>query len=212
MKTSWIYKIFAGIYDIVIDGFYFKNYDKSPRKQVIGRIRNGDRVLDICTGTGINAIKIAKRRPACNVIGIDISKDMLRIAKNKAEKEKMKNLKLAYMDAQNLKFKEETFDKILISLVLHEMEEECARAILSEAKRVLKKDGELIITEWEKKKSWYQKILFLPVHLLEPKTYREFINKDMKKYFENFGLKLEKTIYCDYTKVMIIKQDYQKMS
>ena len=63
--------------------------------------------------------------------------------------------------------------------------------IILEAKRVLKDNGEIIITEWEPSCNLYKKILFAPIHYLEPKTYRNFIKMDLHSYFEKYGLKTE---------------------
>jgi ubiquinone/menaquinone biosynthesis C-methylase UbiE len=47
----------------------------------------GKRVLDIGTGSGLLAIELAKARPDWQIIGTDISKDMLKIARENAVKE-----------------------------------------------------------------------------------------------------------------------------
>lgn len=49
------------------------------------------------------------------------------------------------MDAIELRFKSNSFDKILLSLILHELDEELATKVIMEAKRVLKDNGEIII-------------------------------------------------------------------
>ena len=60
-------------------------------------------------------------------------------------------------------------------MVLHEIDEDLAGQILYEAKRVLKDDGEIIVTEWERSKNFFRKISFLPIELLEPKTFKRFV-------------------------------------
>jgi ubiquinone/menaquinone biosynthesis C-methylase UbiE len=47
----------------------------------------GKRVLDIGTGSGLLAIELAKARPDWQIIGTDISKDMLKIARENASRE-----------------------------------------------------------------------------------------------------------------------------
>ncbi|MEE1219411.1 MAG: class I SAM-dependent methyltransferase, partial [Ruminococcus sp.] len=116
-----------------------------------------------------------------------------------------KNIKLYKMDATKLDFKLNSFDKISLSLILHEMNDELRSKILNEAKRVLKKDGKIIITEWERSTKLSKRLLFMPIHLLEPKTYREFLKKDLYSYFSKYGLKIEKITHCDYTKVIVLK-------
>lgn len=130
---------------------------------------------------------------------------MLDVAKTKIAKANIKNIELYEMDATKLSFEPESFDKILLSLVLHEMNEELRSKILTEAKRVLKKDGKIVITEWERSKKFFKRLLFMPIHIFEPKTYRKFVKKDLYSYFEKYGLKVEEYKHCDYTKVMVLK-------
>lgn len=199
------YKIIAKFYDL-LDVIYFRDYENSPRKAVLDRISGDEKILDLCTGTATNAIDIAKVKTKAQIVGVDLSGDMLKVAKNKAEKAGLKNIKLYQMDATRLKFKDDCFDKILISLVLHELDEELADKMLREAKRVLKAEGEIIVTEWETSQSFLKRLLFMPIHFLEPKPYRDFIKRDLYSFFENYGLKIHSMKHCDYTKVITLKK------
>lgn len=205
MKSEIFYKSMSKLYDL-IDVIYFRNYSNSPRKVVFESIENGDSVLDLCTGTATNALKIAKANSRSRVLGVDLSKDMLGIARKKARKADILNIKLYCMDAAKLKFKDKCFDKILLSLVLHEIEDGLAHGIINEAKRVLKDDGEIIVTEWERSKKFFNKILFLPIEVLEPEPYKAFITKDLKAYFKKYGLIIKAEKHCDYSKVLILKK------
>ena len=204
MNTNLFYKLISGVYDL-LDVIYFRNYANSPRKAVIEAISEHDKILDLCTGTGTNAINIAKANPSAEIIGVDLSENMLKVAREKADKADTKNIKLYKMDATKLDFKSNNFDKISLSLILHEMDDELRSKILNEAKRVLKKDGKIIITEWERSTKLSKRLLFMPIHLLEPKPYREFLKKDLYSYFAKYGLKIEKITHCDYTKVIVLK-------
>lgn len=195
----------SGFYDL-IDIVYFRDYENSPRKAVFESIGNTEKVLDLCTGTATNALKIAELKPLSEVIGIDLSKDMLKIAQGKAERSKVPNIKLYHMDATNMRFHDKFFDKILLSLVLHEVEEDLAEKILAEAKRVLKDDGEIIVTEWEKSRKLFCRAVFLPIEFLEPKPFKSFIKKDLYRYFERYGLKVVSEVHCDYSRVLNLKK------
>lgn len=199
------YKIISKGYDL-LDVIYFRNFKKSPRKAVLDRIYENEKILDVCTGTATNAITIAKEKTNAKIIGIDLSKDMLKVAQNKIRKNGLKNIRLYQMDATHLKFKSNCFDKILISLVLHELDEELAVKIITEANRVLKDGGEIIITEWEPSKQLSKRILFAPIHYSEPKTYRKFIKMDLYSYFGRYGLSIQEDIHCDYTRVIVLKK------
>ncbi len=205
MDSKLFYKAMSEFYDM-IDIVYFRDYGNSPRKVVFESIGNTEKVLDLCTGTATNALKIAKSKPLSEVIGIDLSKDMLKIAQGKVERSKVPNIKLYHMDATHMRFQDKFFDKILLSLVLHEVEENLAEKILAEAKRVLKDDGEIIVTEWEKSRNFFRRAVFLPIEILEPKPFKSFIEKDLYRYFERYGLKVVSEVHCDYSRVLNLKK------
>lgn len=205
MKLNLFYKIIANVYDL-LDIVYFRNYENSPRKAVLETIYDNEKILDLCTGTATSVIAVAKNKTKVQIIGIDLSDNMLKVAKSKVKEAGLKNVRLYKMDATKLKFKDNCFDKILISLVLHELDEELADKVIMEAKRVLKDDGEIIIAEWETSKQFLKKLLFMPIHYLEPKSYRKFIKKDLYSYFKNYGLIIRKVEHCDYSKVITLKK------
>ena len=205
MNSVLFYKAMSRFYDL-LDVIYFRKYDTSPRKVVNEAIEDNDKILDLCTGTGTNAVNIAKKNASVKIAGVDLSKDMLIIAKSKIRKEKLSNIKLFRMDATNMKIKDECFDKILLSLVLHEIDEGLVARIINEAIRVLKLDGEIIITEWERSKKLLQKVIFFPIEVLEPKPYKSFVVKNLYSYFEEFGLVVVEEIHCDYSKVLRLKK------
>ncbi len=205
MNSILFYRVMAKTYDL-LDVIYFRNKNRSPRKVVNDRIGRYDKILDLCTGTATNAINIATNHPGTKVVGVDISNDMLRVAKDKIRKNNLGNIRIYEMDATELGFKSGCFDKILISLVLHELEDNLAGRMITEAVRVLADDGEIIVTEWEPSSSISKKIIFAPIHFLEPKPYRTFIKKDMYTYFAKFGLKVEGYYHTDYSKVLVLKK------
>ena len=206
MNTKLIYRVLSGVYDL-LDVVYFRNEQHSPRTAVLNKINENDTVLDLCTGTATNALSIAGKKPGTKIVGIDLSKDMLRVADEKRKKSGLRNVKLYKMDATALKFKSGCFDKILISLILHEMETDLAEKIMNEAVRVLKDNGQIIITEWEPSDEVIRKILFAPIQYLEPKPYKSFVRKDLYEYFSQFGLEITSYEHCDYTKVVVLKKE-----
>src|SRR4030042_2238358 len=79
-------------------------------------VRNGSKILDVATGTGKQAFAFAKK--GYDVIGIDLSEAMLKVAN---KKNKYENVKFEVADATNLPFEDNGFDVSCISFALHDM-------------------------------------------------------------------------------------------
>lgn len=83
------------------------------------QLRPGQKVLDVCTGTGLAAIAAAQVvAPDGWVVGVDLSEGMLRQAKRKLEALQLFNVSLYLTDAETLYFPEHCFDVILCSSAL----------------------------------------------------------------------------------------------
>lgn len=192
------------IYDL-LDIIYFKNNEHNPRRALLDFINKQDvKILDICTGTAANAIIIGMNNKNARITGIDKSPDMLRIADAKVKLNELTNIDLLRMDATRTAFDDSSFDVIIISLVLHEVSSELARKIITEAKRVLKPEGKLLILEWEEPQSIYKRLKFYLIRKMEPVGFERFLKMDMENYFKEFGLKITGLIHCDYSKVLCL--------
>lgn len=205
------YKVISKFYGL-LDILYFKNKNTSPRTAMIELIPNKKiKILEICAGTAENSILIADNRPNAEIVGIDLSKDMLALGEDKIKKRGIENIKTLVMDATNMTFDNNYFDVVIISLVLHEVDYEIRYKIINEAKRVLKSLGEIIIIEWEEPQKLIYKSLFSIIKLLEPKGFKEFLKLDMEKYLERFSLKVISEKKCDYTRVIEIVSESTKV-
>ena len=204
MSSLVEYKFLSKIYSL-LDAVYFRREKSSPRTAVFGQIPDGNlKILDMCTGTGQSIIEIAERNHNAEITAIDLSPEMLEIARREIQARNLSNIQAALCDATDTKLPSNSFDIITISLVLHELPSELAAKILAEARRLLKDDGTLIVTEWERPSKLTQKIIFLPIELLEPKPCKTFIKTDMMSYFDNHNFVLKKTIHCDYSRVLVL--------
>jgi len=111
--------------------------------------RSGMSLLDAGCGTGNFSLKLARR--GCKVLGVDISADMLAIARCKAEQEQLP-IELLEMDVYDLRFADNSFDGV-ISMAAWEFikDEETAFAQLY---RVLKPGGKLLIGTINQNSPW----------------------------------------------------------
>jgi len=110
-------------------------------------MKAGDRVLDVCCGTGDQVFHYAKR--GIIATGIDLSASMIKLARRNKRKQGLRNVSFQIADALNLPFKDNFFDYASISFALHENERTVRDKIIYEMKRVVKKEGALIFMDFQ---------------------------------------------------------------
>jgi len=137
-------------------------------------IKKGQKILDVCCGTGTLTILLAKLLyKECEIIGVDISSGQIAKAQKKNE---YRNLKFEVMDANELKFISNYFDHVIISAALHEMDRNQRLNVLSEIHRILKKKGILLVFEHHEPSTNLLRILY--------NFYLGFIEKIFSHSFE----------------------------
>ncbi len=121
--------------------------DQRWRKKTVRamNLKDGDRILDIATGTGDLAIMIAKRYPNAKVVGLDPSVQMLERAKIKCAKKKLGLVDLEVGDAQELPFEDNSFDACCIAFGIRNVPDR--RLGLQEMARVTRPGGRVAILE-----------------------------------------------------------------
>jgi phosphatidylethanolamine/phosphatidyl-N-methylethanolamine N-methyltransferase len=134
--VAGVYEKLASVYDLAF----------GPTLQP-GRIRalqrmgvaDGERVLEVGVGTGINLPLYPK---GCAVTGIDFSSSMLEKARDRVSRMGLRNFRLLQMDAADLKFADGSFDIVyapyLISVVPDPVKVAC------EMRRVCRPGGQII--------------------------------------------------------------------
>ncbi len=98
-----------------------------------------DTILDLACGPGFYARSFAQNHPERTVYGLDLSMPMLEYASEKAGKLNIKNLFFVYADAENLPFKDSSFDAVNCCGALHLFPN--INKTLSEVHRILKPGG-----------------------------------------------------------------------
>ncbi|MCX7760260.1 MAG: class I SAM-dependent methyltransferase [Hydrogenothermaceae bacterium] len=136
--------------------------------EVINSTPLGKYVVDVGTGTGEILLKLSAIKKDLNLLGLDISLNMLKVAKRKLENQGVKNFLLLKADALNMPIKDSSVDNIFFSLVFRHLP---ADKILYESKRVLVKDGYISIVEIAKPNS---RFLYSLMILLTDKIFRPF--------------------------------------
>ena len=108
------------------------------------KVKKGDIVLDAATGTGNYLILMAQKGAIC--YGIDISPKILEVAKKKAEKLNLKNVKeLKIGDADKIPYSDKFFDWINCVGMFEYYPIEHVKKIFLEFRRVLKNKGKIVV-------------------------------------------------------------------
>lgn len=148
----------------------------------------GKRMLDLGCGYGWHSI-YAMENGASSVVGIDISQNMLKVAKEKTHFSEVEYICGAIED---MDFKEESFDIVLSSLAFHYIKD--YKELIEKINKVLKPNGILIFTVEHPvftaygTQDWYydnnKEILHFPVdnYFYEGKRIANFLGEDVVKY------------------------------
>ena len=111
-----------------------------------GGLKAGEKVLDVCCGTGVQAIEYARR--GIIATGIDLDTAMLKTAERKRSESGLSNLEFRLADAASLPFAGGSFDAASISLALHGKTADVREKVVAEMQRVVKQGGILLFADF----------------------------------------------------------------
>jgi len=145
------------------------------------KIKSKCKVLDLCCGSGDLGNILFKQNKDIEIIGVDFSSEMLKIAETKNPK-----IKYYKMNALDLKFKDEEFDFVVIGFGLRNIQD--TRKALSEIYRVLKKQGIFLQLDFGKQnlisKIWDKVVLFFIFIFLKNSKKYKYLIKSKKEFLE----------------------------
>lgn len=149
-KTEQVREMFDSIapaYDFMNRAMTF-SIDRLWRRRAVKMLRDvaHDEILDVATGTGDLAILLARRLRPKSVTGIDLSEQMLDIARKKADKAHIEtDIKFFAADCLTLPMADESFDCVTVAYGVRNFEH--LKDGYREMLRVLRPGGTLCVIE-----------------------------------------------------------------
>jgi len=151
--------------------------------------QHGSRILDVATGTGKQAFAFANR--GFNVVGVDLSEDMLAVAK---KQNSYKNAIFEIADATNLPFEDNSFDVSCVSFALHDMIPIIREKTLKEMVRVTKTKGTVIIVDYALPENGLSRFFVYNIVKLYEPYYSEFIKSDLEAMLRKSGIQIKERL------------------
>lgn len=178
-------------------------------------VQPGTKALDVCCGTGDWTIALAEKvGPNGKVVGLDFSKNMLKVGEEKVKDLNLEQVQLIHGNAMELPFEDNSFDYVTIGFGLRNVPDYLQ--VLKEMNRVLKLGGIGVCLETSQPTMFgYRQLFFFYFRYIMPlfgklfaKSYNEYAwlhesardfpgMKELAKMFEEAGFK--KVSYKPYS-------------
>jgi demethylmenaquinone methyltransferase/2-methoxy-6-polyprenyl-1,4-benzoquinol methylase len=148
-RRTDFFESIAPYYDILVDLLSFGLYSKFLKKSLnILAPQKGERVLDLCSGTGRATSWIARIvGDKGEVIGMDISRNRTEVARKRYGV--LKNVIFTEKDVTEPWGYQNYFDGIFISFSLHEISEWGRPQVIEQSCLALKERGRLVIADFD---------------------------------------------------------------
>lgn len=155
-KSSEVKDLFSRLaarYDAGNRIISFGTHSYFKRKALLElNLKPGDKLLDLCTGTGDLVFLALDLFSGLNAVGIDFSPSMIELARKRLEaRPLLKNrVKFEVADATDLPFEDKSFEAVTTAFGLRNIPDK--ERFFAEAFRVLKPGGRLIVLEFSNPK------------------------------------------------------------
>jgi len=192
----WYDNIVSRYYNLMV-AYCFLPFggEKKARAGLIDEVtfQPGERILDMCCGTGNATFITAEKAPAdVRITGLDLSTGQIRVA---TRKNRFPNVDFIAADATSIDFPDCAFDKVFIPHAVHEMFHDLRMRVLREARRVLRDGGQLIVLELDSPDSLLLRLLsglwlfyWLPFNFETP-TRREMLRIGLENEVREAGFR-----------------------
>ncbi len=165
--------------------------EKTFKRELVNQasIERDSKVLDFGCGSLTLSLMAAEMQPDAQYHAVDVDGKILAIAGEKL-KHSQKRIHVMHYDGTVLPYNDNSFDRVVSSLVFHHLTSKQKENSLKEIHRILKLDGELHIADWGKAKNWLMRTAFYAVQLLDGfETTNDSVNGLLPEYIQLAGFK-----------------------
>jgi ubiquinone/menaquinone biosynthesis C-methylase UbiE len=162
-------------------------------------MKAGDKVIDICCGTGAQVLEYGRR--GIEAAGIDLDPNMIKTAAKSKTSSRLQNISFQLADAAALPFTDGYFDYASITLALHDKEQPLQQKIVAEMKRVVKRGGSLVLIDYNvplPRHIWavFARVIEFAVGGSHYRAFQKYLAHDgTREILKNQGLQEESRVY-----------------
>jgi demethylphylloquinol methyltransferase len=193
------YDLFSKVYDFVIR-LHSSDRQGSLRRFITEKtlLSEGDRALDLCTGTGSVAVELAKTVGEKGlVVGLDFSWGMIEKARQKAAGLNLNHLHLVQGNASRLPFRSASFHGATCSHAFYELKGSERSKTIEEVARVLKDKGRFCLMEHAKPEKVIARLFFyIRIFFLGASDAKKFLEGEeavLDERFKNIAREMSPT-------------------
>jgi ubiquinone/menaquinone biosynthesis C-methylase UbiE len=206
MESNMPYKFLSKFYDL-FDLIFLLGGKGNPRLGLLDAISNTSQcILDVCVGTAASSILVASHNAKNHIVGIDISDEMLAVARRKITQKKLTNLEVQNMSATAMEFADNSFDVVMVSFALHEFKRELREKVFLEVSRVLKPGGVFCVVDFARQSSRLNQVFMKVWAIIEPPCFADFLSIDWRVYLKAYGLCFERERELSFSKLYILRK------
>jgi len=146
------------------------------------------KILDMACGFGKSTQPFYDSLPNADVIGIDLSAPCLKLAAYTARENQAQNIRYQQANAEKTPFKNNQFDLVTSTMLLHELPPKSIKAVFTEAYRVLEPGGKMAHLDFYLVPNTFKRFIHIGHSQRNNEPFMEpFVKMNLRKVLENQG-------------------------
>jgi ubiquinone/menaquinone biosynthesis C-methylase UbiE len=145
--SAAVYSRLARVYEV-----WARLAESRPRRRVLElvAVRDGEAVLEVATGTGVQLVELARRNPSGRTVGVELAPGMVAQTRKRLDQAGLGAVKLHQASALDLPLEDEGFDLLVNGYMLDLLPRDDIPRALGEFWRVLRPGGRLVLSNMTK--------------------------------------------------------------